>query len=392
MIKRRSHGEGNIEKRGQKRFRLRYRNGAKKLIAVTFKGTEAQARTELRALLAAVDANEHIDPVKTPFKDWAKDWLAMLERNPDQKRGLVSVRTRERYKASLDHVMPALGDVQLQKITAMALNKVYAELERTLAPRTVKNIHVLLKACLGEAVRQRMLKFNPAELAHPPRPENVNIATILDASQLVKLRNGFRGHPLEGIVMTVIMTGMRRGEISALRWCDVDLDKGLIMVTRAVEVTNRGTSIKGPKTSRGRRVVTIDSVLVAKLREIRDEQLLFVAGVPAGSEVNLGLVRLDPETLIFPGEGTDLTKLRNCQSITKVFIRRAKRILGIKLRFHDLRASHLTLLIDNGTPIPTVAARAGHSANVLLSNYAKWTRKGDEKASEVLAVFSRDMA
>ena len=62
------------------------------------------------------------------------------------------------------------------------------------------------------------------------------------------------------------------------------------------------------------------------------------------------------------------------------------------MRFHDLRASHLTLLIDNGTPIPTVAARAGHHPNVLLANYAKWTKKGDAKASEVLSVFSKGMA
>jgi integrase len=101
---------------------------------------------------------------------------------------------------------------------------------------------------------------------------------------------------------------------------------------------------------------------------------------------------VDPETLIFPGAGDDLTKLRDTRGVTKTFMRHAKKVLGLKMRFHDLRASHLTLLIDNGTPIPTVAARAGHHPNVLLANYAKWTKKGDNKAAEVLHTFSKGMA
>jgi integrase len=66
-------------------------------------------------------------------------------------------------------------------------------------------------------------------------------------------------------------------------------------------------------------------------------------------------------------------------------------LVGFKLRFHDLRASHLTILIDNGVPIPTVAARAGHDPNVLLSNYARWTKKGDTMAADIIGGFSKGM-
>jgi integrase len=391
MTKRRDKGDGNIEPRGENCWRLRYwANG--KPIKVTFKGTEAEAKMELKALTNAVNVGDHIDPVKVTLTAWTESWFAILERDPEKRRGLVNVRTVERYKQLIRHVLPSLGGVQLQKLTSMAIDKVYLAIEKDLAVRTVHHVHVVLKACLEEAVRQRMLKHNPADTAHPPRPDNANVATVLDEAQMIELRNGFRNHALEGIVMTALITGMRRNEILALRHTDVDLDKGLISVTRAIEETSKGRWIKPPKTARGNRTISVDPVLVSKLREIRDQHRRLTAGVPDGSAINLGLIKLDPETLVFPGEGDDLTKLRDTRSVTKVFIRRAQKVLGIKLRLHDLRASHLTFLIDSGTPIPTVAARAGHHPSVLLSNYAKWTKKGDNKAAEILAVFSKGMA
>jgi integrase len=391
MTKRRNRGDGNIERRGADKWRLRYYAHGKQ-VKVSFTGTEAEARKELKTLTNAVNVGEHIDPVKTTLATWAESWLAILERDPEKRRGLVNVRTRERYQQLLGHVLPTLGEAQLQKLTSMAIDKVYLALEKDLAPRTVHHVHTVLKACLTEAVRQRMLKYNPADTAHPPRPDNDNIATILDEDQMIKLRNGFRGHAIEGIVMVALMTGMRRNEIVALRHCDVDLDKGLIMVTRAVEETSKGRWIKPPKTARGNRTISIDPVLISKLREIWDQHRRLTAGVPDGSSINLSMIKLDPETLLFPGEGDDLTKLRDPRSVTRVFIRMAEKVLGIKMRLHDLRASHLTFLIDSGTPIPTVAARAGHHPTVLLSNYAKWTKKGDNKAAEILAGFSKSMA
>lgn len=394
MTKRRDRGDGNLEQRGPNKWRLRYWAHGKQ-IKVTFTGTETEARAEVKALTNAVNTGEHVDPNRITFKAWSEQWLQLLERNPDNRdSGLVNVRTRERYEQLLGLIMPDIGHIEIQKISSMQIDRAYLRLERerSLAPRTVKHLHVTLKACLGEAYKQRMLKFNPAETAHPPRVDNANIATVLDEDDMIKLRNGFRDHALDGIVLVALMTGMRRNEILALRHVDVDLDKAVINVSRAIEETSKGRWIKGPKTERGRRLVSIDPVVVGALRDIRDQHRRLTAGVPDGSAINLGLIKLDPETLIFPGAGDDLTKLRDTRGVTKTFIRHAQKVLGFKMRFHDMRASHLTLLIDNGTPIPTVAARAGHHPNVLLANYAKWTKKGDNKAAEVLHTFSRGMA
>jgi integrase len=210
---------------------------------ITFTGTEAEARKELKALTNAVNVGEHIDPNRITFKEWSEQWLQLLERNLDNREGgLVNVRTRERYEQLLGLIMTDIGHTEIQKVSSLQIDKAYLRLERErdLAPRTVKHLHVTLKACLGEAFKQRMLNFNPAETAHPPRVDNANVAVVLDEEQMIKLRNGFRGHALDGIVLVALKAGMRRHEILALRHVDVDLDKALINVSRAIEETSKG--------------------------------------------------------------------------------------------------------------------------------------------------------
>jgi integrase len=166
-------------------------------------------------------------------------------------------------------------------------------------------------------------------------------------------------------------------------------------ISRSVEETiKHGRQTKEPKSERGNRTITLDDGLVSRLRVYRQQMLRLIAGVPDDAgDVDLSLVRLPPETLLFPGEpepgdDIDLTKLRNTHSVTNIFVKHAGRA-GFTMRFHDLRASHLALLLDQGIPVHVVAARAGHDAAVLLSNYAKWTKKADAKVAEAIANISK---
>jgi integrase len=396
----RTYGDGGIDQRGDGVFRLRYRVGSKRF-AVAFKGTKDEARKELRRLLKSSDDGTHIDPNKVTVAGWVDQWLALLERNPGagtaRRRGLVSARTLERYQQLLNlHVKPTLGDVVLQKLNGTMIDKIYMSLEGRLAVRTVLHVHVTLKACLGAALRKRLIASNPAEDAEAPNPENKNVATVLDEDQLAALVRGFTGHPLEGVVTIAALTGARRNEILALRWQDIDLDRKTMTICRAIEQTvKHGGHIKGPKSARGIRTIAIDDVLVDRLRGYRDQQKRLVAGVPDGTEVNLNLIRLPEGCLLFPGEPApgkdiDMTKLRDALAVTRTFVRRAAR-LGFKMRFHDIRASHLTILLDRGEPVHVVAARAGHDAGVLLRNYAKWTKKADAKVAQTIGAISKGL-
>ena len=149
-----------------------------------------------------------------------------------------------------------------------------------------------------------------------------------------------------------------------------------------------------PKTERGKRTITIDDDLIALLVAEREKYLRLIAGVPDGVAVNVGLVKLPDDALIFPnppakGATFSLSTPRNPRNTTKEFVRKAT-ALGFKgLRLHDLRGTHETLMLDAGVPVHVVAARCGHDPAVLLRSYAKRTRKADTGAAAVIAALTK---
>lgn len=138
------------------------------------------------------------------------------------------------------------------------------------------------------------------------------------------------------------------------------------------------------------RTITIDDGLVALLTTEREKHMRIKAGVPDGSLVDLSLVKLPDDALIFPSAEApfDFARPRDARSDSKEFVREAKR-LGFPIRFHDLRATHETLLLDAGVPVHVVAVRCGHDPAVLLRVYAKPTRKADTSAVAVIATLSK---
>jgi integrase len=396
MMAKRKYGVGRIEQRGPNRFRLRYSIGGQKYTRTVAGGSKAEAQQQLRALLHAGDKGMHIDPSKLTVGEWTGRWLELIGRNPaggKRRRGLVNPRTAERYGQLLQHVKAKLGNVALQKLTGTMIDELYLSLEQKLAVRTVLHVHNALRPCLASAVKKKLLVSNPADDAETPVPGHRNVATALGEEELQCLVKGFRGHPLEWIVDLAACTGARRNEILALQWRDIDFDAKTLTISRSVEETKEyGRHTKEPKTERGRRTIAIDDALVERLRGYRNQMKRLVAGVPDHADVDLGLIKIPDSGLLFPGDDlTDLNRLRDAPAVTRTFQRHARRV-GFKLRFHDLRASHLTILLDKGEPVHVVAHRAGHDPVTLLRNYAKWSKKADAKVADTLASLSKGMA
>lgn len=201
---------------------------------------------------------------------------------------------------------------------------------------------------------------------------------------------GFKGSSLFGIVSVAAFTGARRNEILALRWTDLDPQKKTLRIERSVEETKaHGLRFKGPKRDSHKRTIAIDDDLLTLLLAEREKHLRMVAGVPDGVEVDLGLIKLPEWALMFPNIAVDFTVPRNPRPMSNDFTRKASK-LGFKgLRFHDLRGTHETLLLDNGVPVHVVAARCGHDAATLLHSYAKRTKKADTSAASVIAAISK---
>jgi integrase len=352
-----------------------------------------EAQIECAKLINEIADGSFVVTNQTTLAEWVEHWLSIGA--PGKKRKAVGNRSLERYGQLLRvHVKPTLGNRPLQKLQSTEIDTLYARLGDT---RTARHIHSVLGACLGTAARTRKIARNPMlDVVKVPSPGEPDHGIALEPDQLRTLVQGFRGSVFFPIVAVAAFTGARRNEVLALRWEDFDPDAKTLRIERAVEHTKKhGFQIKGPKTERGKRTIEIDGDLVALLRAEHDQHLRIVAGVPAGAAVDLSLVKLPASALMFPcppasGEDFSFTKLRRPRDVTRGFKKRAAKLgFPAKLRFHDLRGTHETLLLDAGVPVHVVAARCGHDPAVLLRSYAKRTRKADKTAADVIGSISR---
>ena len=274
------------------------------------------------------------------------------------------------------------------------IDALYTKLEARLSARTVHHVHTVLGACLSAAVRKGVLVSNPVKRADPPAPGDNDAGRVLEQEQLASLLASLRSSTLYPIAAVAAFTGARRNEILALRWSDLNTAEKTLAIRRSLEETKaHGVRFKEPKTARGVRIITIDENLVSLLMAERQRYLRLAAGVGEADDVDLSLVKLPDDALMFPspaiGANFDFARPRSSRGLTKEFVRRAGRLGFAGLRLHDLRATHETLLLDAGVPVHVVAARCGHDPAVLLRVYAKRTRKADESAAAVIGALSQ---
>lgn len=390
----RGHGDGGIDARGENTWRLRYRIDGKRFTK-SFRGSLSDARKELRRLVHSGDSGDHVAPDKTTLGQWIKHWLAIGAPGKRRQRE-VGPRSLERYTEMLClHVVPTLGARPLQQLQSTEIDALYERLAEKLSGKTLCDLHAVLGACMATAFRTRKLSRNPMlELAKVPSPGEINHGTVLEEDRLRVLIQGFKGSPLFLIVATATFTGARRNEILALRWTDLNVVDKTLRIERALEETKEyGVRFKGPKTKRGIRTIKIDGELISLLTAERERHLRIVAGVPDGVAVDLSLVKLPPEALMFPsppsGGNFSFTRPRNPRPVTNEFLRKARKLGFPGLRLHDLRGTHETLLLDRGVPVHVVAARCGHDPAVMLRAYAKRTRKADDSAADVIAAIAK---
>ena len=376
---------------------MRYRIGGRRFTK-TFRGKLGDARKELRRLLKCGDDGDHVDPVKLTVEQWLDEWLRIGA--PGRKQEEVSERTRERYTQLLtQHVKPTIGSTLLQKLQPAEIDRLYTGLatkvspwtKRPLSKRTQRHVHVVLGAALATAVRTGLLGANPmTKTAKRPKEGAGRPGIALDETELVKLVTGFRSSPLFPLVALTASTGMRRNEVLALRWTDLDVERKTLKVERAWEPTKKhGMRLKPPKTARGKRTIDLDDGTLALLLAQKELHQRIKAGVPDGAAVNLSLVKLPPDSLMFPavpapGRDFDFARPRDPWGVSKSFRVRAKKLGFAGFTFHMMRHTHSTMLLDKGMPVHRVAARIGDDPATLLRVYAQLTKKKSTQMSDVV--------
>jgi integrase len=248
---------------------------------------------------------------------------------------------------------------------------------RGLADSSVRQVHWILSGALDRAVRWGWIAVNPAQQAQPPalprpdpRPPSAN-----EAAQLVEA--AWSSDPDWGAFVWLAMTtGARRGELCALRWSEIDLDNGVLVVRRALFLDEDGRlSEKDTKTHQQRRIV-LDSETVGVLREHFDRCRGHAGALDS---------ELPADAYVFSRSPDGSTPLIP-DSVTQRYDRMARK-LKIKTTLHKLRHYSATELIAAGVDVRTVAGRLGHSGGgaTTLRVYAAWNSEADQRAAAALS-------
>ena len=358
---------GSITKRGKNSWQIKYDlprdHGVRRQRYATVTGTYKDAQRALTRLLGTVDAGTHVDPSQMTLAEYLQAFFAVPAK--------VSLKTLERYlELAEKQIVPHLGALKLQKLRPEHVDQWHGTLLAAgLAPRTVGHAHRLLVRVLGYAVESGTLARNVAAVRKPPKVEERELQ-ILTIEQIAEVRTKLTGHAtLAPIVEIALAAGMRRGELLGLQWGDVDLGTGTLRVERSVEETRAGLRLKPPKTTRGRRNITLGEGAVALLRGHKVKQLEL--------RLLLGLGKIADTTLVFSTFEGELLRPRN---ITKAWSR-----LAPGKSFHSLRHAHASMLIRAGVDILTVSRRLGHAnASITLNCYSHLIEGADAAAAKAI--------
>jgi integrase len=321
----------------------------------TIHGTKKLAEQKLAELLHSLDTGSYLEPTDFTVATFLDRWLS------EYAKRQVAGKTYERYASIVHHhLKPALGRFLLGKLQPLHLESAYTTWLETgrkkkqkegpagLSPRTVLQHHRILHKALKMAVRWRLISQNPADAVEPPTYQGREIQPLDEGGSawLLEFANDGRLH---GPILLAVAGGLRRGEILALRWVDVDLESAVIMVRRSIEQTKGVLKFKDTKGKRSRALplptLAIDALKAHSEHQDECRRLLGSAYCENG--------------LVFPTEDGSIWRPDN---FTSAFVTLAERA-GLKgIRFHDLRHSHASQLLRHGVHPKVVQERLGHSS------------------------------
>jgi len=353
--------------------------GKPKQISKTVHGGARVADAALRDLIEK-QAPSRTDGLGATFGQLLDQWLVECDRMD------LSPTTMRTYRAQIEQtIRPRLGKVPANRLTAKHLDELYGAMKAAgSAPKTIRNHHAIVSSALHQGVRWGWVRNNVAELAKPPRVANRKVkAPTVDGVRAVLDAAVQRDPRVAPLFILAALTGMRRGELCALRWSDIDLTLSELEVSRSIVVVPGGLAEKTTKTDRSRRVA-LDPVGLALLQEHRSR----IEDWAAAAEVSV-----EPNGFVFSPE-IDCSKPYRPDNITSFFCRVRDSVGFEEIRLHDLRHFTATQLIGAGVDVRTVAGRLGHSdPSMTLRVYSHAIEERERAAAAIMGdVLSRKEA
>ena len=374
MAKRRANGEGSIRKRKDGRWEGRYTAGrdpvtGKAIYKNVLGKTQAEVKEKLKAAIEK-SAVRTVSMEHYTVGQWLDIWME------NYAKLQVRASSYKTYQGFIsNHIKPNLGDLPLDKLTAMDLQRLYKHLlengrveciesrnkSKGLSIKTVRNINQMVSSALNCAIAQRLIPANPTKGCVLPKLERKEMK-ILPPESLGTFFEEARRSGVFELYYIDLATGLRRGELLGLKWSDIDLNKEIIHVRRQI-LRQNGEVVEAPlKTKNSYRNIVIgaDTIEVLKGMEQKDE---YVFPSPYGGPMS-------PD------------------SVLHMLHRVLKRAGLERIRFHDLRHTFSVLALQNGVDVKTLSSMLGHySAGVTRDTYAHVTTSMQKQAANAVGNF-----
>jgi len=344
--------QGKVE--GQKRYQW-----------VTCK-TRREAEKKLAELVHQRDTGRTVY-TRSTLGDFVTRWLK------DYARQNLSPRTAEGYESiARAHLIPKLGKIELKNLKPSHIQDYYTQLlEEGKSTTTVRHHAMMLHKVLDQAVKWQLLVRNPADAVAPPRARHTDMHT-LDQDQATLIMEEVKGSKYYPLFFFGLYTGMRRSEILALRWADIDLMLMTASVNRSMHrLIDRSVVFRGTKTAKSSRVVALTPATCGVLRQHLDNEMAQCH--------ELG-VKFTNDRLVFcQWDGQPLIPATVSQ-----YWRRVTKQLGIEdIHFHSLRHSHATMMLKQGIHPKIVQERLGHSSiAITMDTYSHVTQGMQRQAAD----------
>lgn len=383
MAKKRANGEGNIRKRKDGRWEGRYTAGhnsktGKRIIKNVLGKTQSEVKQKLSA---AMEACREVDIVRSDdytLAEWLRTWYALYAK-PN-----IRPTTARSYQSSIElHIVPRIGSIKLNKLTGRDIQKLYKDLMENgrlrkaqkskqpgLSSTTVRGLHMMLHNALDRAVKERLILRNPTEDCIIPKVQKQEMKILHPEDMKAYLEAAEKRGVLPMFYLELV-SGIRKGELVALRWEDLDVEHRTISVSKqALGGLGKELVVNRPKTENSIRAISIpqDAVdlLVREHEKHPENPYLFPSPLTGGM--------YHPDSVV---------------NLHKKILKDA----GLEhIRFHDLRHTFATMALQNGVDVKTVSNMLGHyDAGFTLRTYTHATRQMQEQAAEKMGNFMKQV-
>jgi len=329
-----------------------------------FRGTKKEADVQATEIQHRANVGDLVLPTKMTTATFLERWLI------DDCHSIVNANTYDGYSRIVyNRFIPTIGAIPLPNLTTERIQRQYADWlghgrvdgKGGLGATTVQRYHQCLHSALDTAVKWRLIGLNVADAVEVPRPKSAGMKiNVLDEDSLRRVLQAAKDTEYYPVFYCAAYTGMRRSEIMALRWCDVDLEMSQVHVNRSLHQLPGGVfDIRPVKTAYSKRCIDLPPSLTLVLRQHKETMAATCSAA--------GRTMKDDDLVFSRADGQPVSP----DAITKVWIKLVRREGFHGVRFHDLRHTHATLLLKMGVHPKIVQERLGHSSiRVTLDIYS----------------------